>query len=101
MSYELQAEPVSGKLAALGGVVELRELPYGVMREVMASGDKPGQSADRLLGAALHVDGVPLGYEALEALPGRFSGAIAGALQRCMVMHGLTDDEADDESPKG
>ena len=100
--YELQREPVPDGLATLGQSVELWELNYGVMRETMAQSEKPGQSAERLLAASLHVDGVPLGYDGLQALPGRFAGAIAAALERVMRMHGLMDDapKADADGPK-
>jgi hypothetical protein len=102
MTFELRNEPGPPGLAGLGERVELVELPYGQMREAMAAGDKPGQSADRLLSVALHVDGQPVGYDALLALPGRFSGGIAAALEQCLRMHGLADAAGPDaDDPKG
>ena len=59
------------------------------MRAQMAASSEPGQAAERLLGASLFVDGVPYGFDALRALPGRFSGAIADALVQTMRVHGL------------
>jgi len=102
MGFDLQTQSAPAALAPLGMVVELRELAYGEMREAMEQADKPGQAAERLLAASLVVDGVPLGYAALRALPGRFSGGIASALQRCLAMHGLTAPagDADDDGPK-
>jgi hypothetical protein len=55
----------------------------------MSQSDKPGQSAERLLGASLHIDGEPIGYGGLQALPGRFSGAISNALEQVLRLHGL------------
>lgn len=98
--FELHTEPAPAGLAPLGTTVEVRELPYGEMREAMAASEQPGQSAERLLGAALHVDGAAYGYDALRALPGRFAGAIAEALQQCLRMHGLSTPDADDDGPK-
>jgi hypothetical protein len=97
--FELQSETAPQGLAALGQFVEIRELPYGVMRETMAASDQPGQSAERLLAAALYVDGQPLGYEGLRALPGRFAGAITAALEQAMRMHGLHRSAAPDPEP--
>ena len=99
MSFDLQTEPGPAALAPLGAV-EIRELPYGEMRAAMGAGDKPGQSAERLLAASMRVDGAPLSFDALQALPGRFAGGIAAALGQCLRMHGLATTE-DDESPKG
>lgn len=100
MGYDLQTEPGPAALAPLGQV-ELRELPYGQMRAVMAASDQPGQSAERLMAASMHVDGQPLGYEALQALPGRFAGGITTALTQCLRMHGLaTEPEPAAEGPK-
>jgi hypothetical protein len=88
MRFELQTEPAPAGLTPLGQVVELRELPYGELRETLGAGES-GTGLERVLGASLHVDGVPLGYEGLRALPGRFSGAVAIALERVGRMHGL------------
>ena len=87
--FELHIEPAPAELAPLGAVVEIRELSYGEMRAQMAASSEPGQAAERLLGASLFVDGVPYGFDALRALPGRFSGAIADALVQTMRVHGL------------
>lgn len=107
--FQLQTEAAPSGLAPLGQVVEIRELPYGPMRDVMQASEGPGQSAERLLGASLHVDGAPVGYEGVRALPGRFSSAIGDALQQCLRMHGLVTTvvaeaeapaDADDAGPK-
>ena len=87
--FELRTEPAPAGLAPLGGVVEIRELTYGGMRATMAASVEPGESAERLLGSSLFVDGAALGFEALRALPGRFSGAISEALAQTMRVHGL------------
>lgn len=95
--FELQTETAPGALAPLGQLVEVRELSYGAMREAMAESSQPGQSAERLLGACLFVDGVALGYDALVALPGRFAGGIAAALEQAMRLHGLERAAAPEE----
>jgi hypothetical protein len=98
--FELQTQTAPAGLATLGQVVEVRELPYGQMRETMAQSDKPGQSAERLLGASLHIDGQPIGYGGLQALPGRFSGAISNALEQVLRLHGLmVDKEPESDMP--
>lgn len=99
MAFELQTRPVPDGLAAIGASVELRELPYGKMRAAMVAAEKASESADRLLSASLHVDGAPIGFDALQALPGRFAGAISKALEQCLEMHGLSRAEAP-EPPK-
>ena len=96
--FELQRKPAPAGLAALGDV-EVRELGYGAMREAMSATDKPGQSAERLLAASLHVNGEPLGYEALQQLPGRFAGAIAASLEVCLRLHGLTGGDPETPGP--
>lgn len=101
MTFELQTHPAPAGLASLGQVVDVRELPYGLMRETMAQTDKPGQSAERLLGASLHVDGQPITYAGLQALPGRFAGAISTALEQCLRLHGLMAEPSDDAEPAG
>lgn len=96
--FELRTEPAPQGLASLGQVVELHELCYGAMRDAMAAG-VGAESADRLLAASLHVDGEPVGYDALQALPGRFAGSIARALEQTLRLHGLGQqgqDEGDD-----
>src|SRR6187399_3327435 len=90
--FELHTESAPTGLAPLGQVVEIRELAYGPMRDAMQASEGAGQSAERLLGASLYVDGQPIGYEAVRALPGRFSSAIGDALQQCLRMHGLVTD---------
>jgi hypothetical protein len=98
--FSLITEPAPAALAMLGQAVELRELDYGHMRDVMTQAEAPGESAERLLGACLYVDGQPIGYEGLRGVPGRYAGAIATALHRCLVMHGLTAEATDDDDPK-
>jgi hypothetical protein len=87
--FQLITETAPAGLAQLGAVVEIRELSYGAMRDTMSASEQPGQSAERLLADSLFVDGVPIGFQALRALPGRFSGAIAEALGQTMRVHGL------------
>ena len=99
--FELITEPAPAGLAQLGTVVEIRELSYGAMRETMAASEQPGQSAERLLAASLFVDGKPYGYEALRALPGRFSGFIAEALGQTMRVHGLERAKEPETPPPG
>jgi hypothetical protein len=83
MTFELQTQPAPAGLAVLGSVVELRELPFGPLMELLAKG---GQ---HLLGASLHVDGQPIGAEALQALPGRFAAALVEAQGVMKRMHDL------------
>lgn len=104
-TYELHREPVPG-LADLGARVELREVSYGAVKRAMGAAPE-GLVGEALLGAALHVDGEPLGLEGLLELPGRFSSAIAEALARCLEVHGLRrgapgeDASAEDDTPPG
>jgi hypothetical protein len=105
MTYELQVRAVPQPLAgACGGtVVELRELTYGQMRAAMRHGGEQELASEALLGAALHVDGEPLGLEGLLNLPGRFAGDVAKVMRQCHVMHGLMPEEPapeGDETPK-
>jgi hypothetical protein len=100
MQFELQTRAAPAGLAILGGLVELREVPYGTVREAMAAGGKVGKSAEGLLAASLHVDGQPIGLAALLGLPGRFAGPIAKALAIVIELHGLQSDEPDEpENP--
>lgn len=93
--FELQTVPAPAGLAALGARVELRELSYGALRRAMQAAASQGQAGEALLAACLYVDGEPLGLEALQALPGRFAGAIARALERALELHGMTSGAAD------
>jgi hypothetical protein len=86
--FELQTVPAPEGLAALGERVELRELTYGELRRTMATADR-AQAGEALLAASLYVDGAPLGLDALQALPGRFAGGIARALERTLALHGM------------
>ena len=99
--YELQTLPAPDKLAPLGQAVELRELPFGEMREAMGAAERPEERGFYLLAASLHVDGQPLGYEELQALPGRFSGGLTQALALVVRMHGLGGEDEPDEGPAG
>jgi hypothetical protein len=83
MTFQLQTQPAPAGLAGLGSVVELRELPFGTLMEQMAKG------GHHLLGASLHVDGVPIGAEALHALPGRFAAPLVEAQGLMKRMHDL------------
>jgi len=98
--FELQSAPAPAALAPLGQVVQIRELSYGAMREAMQASQEPGQSAERLLGASLYVDGNAYGFDAVRALPGRFSSAIGEALETCLRLHGLVPAADADEAPK-
>lgn len=97
--FELQTCPAPQALGVLGADVTLRELPYGALRAAMAAAERPRESAERLLAASLHVDGAPIGFDALQGLPGRLAGGISQALQICMRLHGLARDEPGDELP--
>jgi len=88
--FDLQiVDPVPG-LEALGAQVQLRELSYGALREAMGAATGAARASDALLAAALFVDGAPIGLETLDALPGRFAGPIARAMERCLELHGMT-----------
>jgi len=104
MSFELQIRPAPERLAAaLGGsVIELRELTYRQMRDAMREGGVQDRASEGLLGASMHVDGKPVGLDAVLDLPGRFAGDIAKALVAVHEMHGLRDaaPAEDDEVPK-
>lgn len=101
MSYELACEPVTDapRLAEhFGGAqLELRELAWGPLFEVtMAvrrSGVFPGQP---VLAASLHVNGKPIGLEALEALPGKHL-----ALELTRLMGRALELNKADEGPDG
>jgi hypothetical protein len=87
--FELQViSPVPG-LEALGERVELRELAYRDVRAALAAGSEVARSTEALFAASLHVDGAPLGLDALDALPGRLAGSVTRALQRCLALHGM------------
>jgi hypothetical protein len=105
--FELHYEPAPAGLASLGSVVEIRELPFGQLMDLLAKG---GQ---HLLGASLHVDGVPIGVDALQALPGRFAASLVEAqgvmkrlhdLDRLVAIHEANAKAAAalvEEAPKG
>jgi len=101
MGFTLNREPAPAGLQSLGGVVDLRELAYGAMRDTMAQSEHSGESGERLLGACLYVDDQAIGYEGLRALPGRYAGGIAAALEAVMRLHGLlrATDEPDEPGP--
>jgi hypothetical protein len=104
MAYELQVRPAPQRLAgAFGGtVIELRELTYGQMRDAMRAGGDVERASESLLGQSLHVDGKPVGLDALLALPGRFAGLVGSVLSDCIRMHGLAGaaDDEDATAPK-
>ena len=96
--FELQiVDPVPG-LERLGDQVQLRELCYGDLRRAMSEANGVGRAGEALLARSLWVDGAPIGLEALDALPGRFAGAIARAMERCLMLHGMGPPAAPDES---
>ena len=99
MGYALQVKPGPAKLAEVFGVssVEIRELSYGAMTDAMRIGAERNRASDGLLAESLHVDGHPVGLDALLALPGRLSKVIGDALTTCLVMHGLHSIEPDDD----
>jgi len=104
--FELQTIPAPPGLAPLGTRVELRELSYGDLRRAMAAAPDSTHAGEALLAASLHVDGEPYTLDDLEALPGRFSGAIARALGQVLELHGMAsaaanDDDADAPADEG
>lgn len=99
--YELRIEPAPAGLASLGQVVEVRELMAYEMREALLPNKEQPDQRDRLIGAALHVDGVRLGYEAARTLPGRYTMALGEAFKQILAMHGLANEaEPDAAGPK-
>jgi len=97
--FELQTiDPVPG-LEELGTRVELRELPYRAVRAALAAGRAAERSTEALFAASLHVDGMPLGLDGLDALAGRYTGAVQRAMERCLGMHGLLPPAADEAEP--
>jgi len=106
--FELQViHPVPG-FDALGTDVELRELPYGEVRAALAAGRAAERSTESLFAASLHIDGKPLGLAGLDALPGRLSGAVQRAIERCLDLHGMlrvpapeADEPAQEDAPEG
>jgi hypothetical protein len=94
--YELRIEPAPAGLASLGQVVEVRELMAYEMREALLPNKEQPDQRDRLIGAALHVDGVRLGYEAARTLPGRYTMALGEVFAQVMTMHGLTSEAVPD-----
>jgi len=102
MGYELQVRPAPQKLAAAfgGTTIELRELSYGATTDAMRIGGERGRASEGLLGESLHVDGKPVGLDALLALPGRYMRLVGEALGDCIEMHGLRSTaESDDDAP--
>jgi hypothetical protein len=105
--FTLRIEPAPGGLATLGQLVELRELPLGQLTEAMAKG------GHHIFAAALHIDGVPIGVDGMQALPGRFAADVAEAevtlrrmhdLDRLLVIHEAqikATKAAAEEAPKG
>jgi hypothetical protein len=81
--FELHTAPAPAGLAMLGSAVELRELPYGRLMEALAAG---GAS---LLAASLHIDGKPIGAEALDAIPGRYAADLVEARRAVETLHDL------------
>lgn len=87
-SYELERKRLAHFDEAFGGEVELVEVPYRQARESMRKG-APEFTSEGLLGATLHVDGEPIGLDALLAMPGRFCALIAEGVSLAIRMHGL------------
>ena len=99
MEFDPRVIPAPEGLAMLGTVVELRELPYGLMRQAIAKGYKVQATNEGLLAESLHIDGKPLGLERLMALPGRLAGPIGKALEAVIKLHDLKDDETAPDDP--
>jgi hypothetical protein len=112
MGFDLHIRPAPAGLADLGTLVELREVPYGRMRELM-SGPGPLSGPERLLAEVLHIDGQPLGIDRLQnSLPSRYTRAVRDSLALILKMHDIDDrpekpeapgDQADDQAagPEG
>jgi hypothetical protein len=110
MTYDLERRPARARRLAVffdGAPLELVEIPFGPLSDLWISirvhGLNPGRS---ILAATLHVDGAPIGLEALDALPGRLSAELVELMQQAMRMHamdresdGPEDDEDDDDGP--
>jgi hypothetical protein len=103
MGFELQVQPLHGKLTEAfdGAAVELRELPWIAVREAMSAGGERGFAGEGLLAASLHVDGKPVGIDALLQMPGRYTGALGVALMAVHRMHGLIGDEPEEDDEGG
>jgi hypothetical protein len=83
--YALEQLPVPGNLGELGDAVEIREVPYGVVRRAMSS----DRASETLLLECLIVDGVHLTLDELDALPGRYTGALLQAQESIFHAHSL------------
>jgi hypothetical protein len=95
MGFGLRTIPAPAGLLDLGEVVEIREVPYGRAREIMAL-PGPLSGPERLLAHALHIDGQPLTIARLmDELPGRYLAAVGEALRVLGELQGLKP--ADDE----
>jgi hypothetical protein len=91
MSYAVESREVTGApvvCAVLGGRVELRELNYGEVTDLVRAAGLESM-AFALLGAALHIDGVALGLEGLRALPGRCARELGDLMGQALAMHGF------------
>lgn len=98
MSYAPARHPVRNapRLAAhfKGATLELVELTFGPQFDVAVGVRTRGDNAGlALLAAALHVDGEPLGLEALRALPGRLGVELNALMLETLRMN--NDDGAD------
>ena len=89
MGLQLLTFPAPAGLLDLGTVVEMREVPYGRVRELMA-GPGPLSGPERLFAEVLHIDGQPLGIDRLMTqLPGRYMRAVSDGLAMVVRMHDL------------
>jgi len=101
MGFGLRTIPAPAGLLDLGEVVEIREVPYGRAREIMAL-PGPLSGPERLLAHALHIDGQPLTIARLmDELPGRYLAAVGEALRVLVELQGLkpADEPAADPAP--
>jgi hypothetical protein len=82
-----------------GALLELVELTFGPQFEIAVGvrtrGDNPGLA---LLGASLHVAGVPLGLDGLAALPGYLGSELNALMLEALQLHADPGDAAPDEA---
>lgn len=108
MTYALERRTVADKprLAAFfaGRRLELVELPFGSLSDLSIAARANGQNpAQAVLGAALYVDGAPIGLEGLRELPGRLGVELSELMVTAMRLHGmgLPEGTEDDEATPG
>jgi hypothetical protein len=99
MGFDLQTLPAPSGFADLGASVEIRELPYGRVRELM-KGNGALTGHECLFAESLFIDGLALGVEGLrDRLPGRYFRHVPPYLQHLDRFYGLGMIEQPDEVP--